>query len=326
MARDGSGVYSTPPGTHGTPNTTILSAAYNANVDDVATDLNTPRPIVAGGTGATTPAAALTALGAVAKAGDTMTGHLTLPVTPAAANAVRKDYVDAATALNVAKTGDTMTGPLSVSSALYVKQTSGPASLWFQDNVGGNRMELYWEPTDNGIRLVNQSFPGTSLQLDSGGVVWAGNAFKVKNGFSGGYGSNNFNISWSPAHLWIDSTDLGAITISSDYRTKKDVTDLPGMWETVKALRPISYTQADFDPPSALKTATKDYQPLFVADNIERWGFLAHELQEATVDSAASCPKDDPAAIQAPNPFTVLAALTKALQEAMARIEALEAA
>ena len=70
MPRDGSGVYSTPPGTHGTPNTTILSANYNSNVDDVAADLNTPRPIVAGGTGATTAAGALTALGAVAKAGD----------------------------------------------------------------------------------------------------------------------------------------------------------------------------------------------------------------------------------------------------------------
>ena len=67
--RDGSGVYSSPPGTHGTPNTTILSANYNSNVDDVAADLNTPRPIVAGGTGATTAAGALTALGAVAKAG-----------------------------------------------------------------------------------------------------------------------------------------------------------------------------------------------------------------------------------------------------------------
>jgi hypothetical protein len=32
----------------------------------------------------------------VAKAGDTMTGHLTLPTGPAAANAVRKDYVDGA--------------------------------------------------------------------------------------------------------------------------------------------------------------------------------------------------------------------------------------
>ena len=63
MPRDGSGVYSTPPGTHGTPNTTILSANYNSNVDDVAADLNTPRPIVAGGTGASDAATARTNLG-----------------------------------------------------------------------------------------------------------------------------------------------------------------------------------------------------------------------------------------------------------------------
>ncbi|MET0720664.1 MAG: hypothetical protein ABWY64_07495, partial [Tardiphaga sp.] len=60
------------------PDTTIESAVYNGFVNDIETDLNTPRPIVAGGTGATSAAGALTSLGAVAKAGDTMTGNLTL--------------------------------------------------------------------------------------------------------------------------------------------------------------------------------------------------------------------------------------------------------
>lgn len=78
MPRDGSGVYHTPAGTHGVPDTTILSANYNNNVDDVANDLNYPRPIVAGGTGSTSAANACTALGAVQKAGDTMTGQLTI--------------------------------------------------------------------------------------------------------------------------------------------------------------------------------------------------------------------------------------------------------
>jgi hypothetical protein len=57
--------------------------------------------------------------GKVAKAGDTMAGHLSLPTGPGAANAVRKDYVDAAdatltTSVNgkVAKAGDTMGGQL----------------------------------------------------------------------------------------------------------------------------------------------------------------------------------------------------------------------
>jgi hypothetical protein len=35
--------------------------------------------------------------------------------------------------------------------------------------------------------------------------------------------------------------------------------------------------------------------------------------------------KDAPDVVQSPNPWTVIAALTKGLQEAMARIEALEA-
>lgn len=64
MPRSGSGVYSVPAGTPGTPNTNIESAKYNAFVADIAADQNTPRPIVAGGTGASTALAALTSLGA----------------------------------------------------------------------------------------------------------------------------------------------------------------------------------------------------------------------------------------------------------------------
>lgn len=63
MARDGSGIYSAPAGTTATAGTTIESAKYNAFVNDLVTDANTARPIVAGGTGATTAAAARTALG-----------------------------------------------------------------------------------------------------------------------------------------------------------------------------------------------------------------------------------------------------------------------
>jgi hypothetical protein len=61
MPRDGSGVYAQPyPSV--VSGTTIESAKYNGNVTDVAQDLNTPRPIVAGGTGATTAVGAITNL------------------------------------------------------------------------------------------------------------------------------------------------------------------------------------------------------------------------------------------------------------------------
>ena len=194
-----SDLYAYPPGTPGVADTTIESADYNAYIDDIKNDLNLPRPIIVGGTGAGDAITALTNLGGekakqvvtnygstptgqaswlsgsfysdagatgaptanafigfasvqddnnmvleacdltdtahpiylrakvggawgawikqaaftdvsaglagkVDRTGDTMTGHLSLPIGPAAANAVRKDYVDAADALKADKT------------------------------------------------------------------------------------------------------------------------------------------------------------------------------------------------------------------------------
>lgn len=65
MPRNGSGVYSKPAGTTAAANTTIESAKYNSTIDDLVQDANTARPIVAGGTGATSKAGATTALEAV---------------------------------------------------------------------------------------------------------------------------------------------------------------------------------------------------------------------------------------------------------------------
>lgn len=62
MPRDGSSIYHIPLGTEGIPDTTIESDKYNAYIHDVALDLNAPRPIVTGGTGATNAPAALVAL------------------------------------------------------------------------------------------------------------------------------------------------------------------------------------------------------------------------------------------------------------------------
>ena len=62
MPRDGSGVYSLPPGTTVAPNTTIESSWANALTADLAQDANTDRPVVAGGTGASTAADAATNL------------------------------------------------------------------------------------------------------------------------------------------------------------------------------------------------------------------------------------------------------------------------
>lgn len=76
----------------------------------------------------------LTAGDFVKRAGDTMSGHLSLPTGPAAANAVRKDYVDAAVGAvdlssKVSKSGDTMTGNLTVQADLRTYRAGGTTGV-----------------------------------------------------------------------------------------------------------------------------------------------------------------------------------------------------
>lgn len=61
MSRNGSGVYSLPAGYAVVNGDTSDASQHTPILEDIATDLNTPRPIVAGGTGAGTAAAARTA-------------------------------------------------------------------------------------------------------------------------------------------------------------------------------------------------------------------------------------------------------------------------
>lgn len=64
MPQDGSNNYQYPPGTLGIPDQTIESESYNTFINDLITnDLNIPRPIHRGGTGANTASGALVALG-----------------------------------------------------------------------------------------------------------------------------------------------------------------------------------------------------------------------------------------------------------------------
>ena len=75
MPRSGSGIY-TQPFPNVIEDTTIESAVYNGFTRDVEADLNLPRPVVAGGTGATSPAGALDNLGALPLTGGSLTGAL----------------------------------------------------------------------------------------------------------------------------------------------------------------------------------------------------------------------------------------------------------
>lgn len=63
MGRNASGVYSLPAGSIVADGEDILASQHNNPINDIAADLNAARPIVAGGTGASTAAEARAALG-----------------------------------------------------------------------------------------------------------------------------------------------------------------------------------------------------------------------------------------------------------------------
>lgn len=228
-----------------------------------------------------------------------------------------------------------ISGSLNVASDIYAYRSANQGVVFLGSN-GSHFIQF------DG---ANYYLPNAPVQLGTG--------MMCKGGQGGAYGNDVFNSFWTGSALqaWVNTSNLGNFTISSDYRIKKDVIDLPGMWDIVKALRPIKYTHADFTLPveteARRKAITERKQqiadgmikpedaeqlppladpnaPFFRGDDIEHWGFIAHELQDTLTLTAATGHKDSPDHIQSPNPFTVIAALTKALQEAMGRIEALE--
>lgn len=172
------------------------------------------------------------------------------------------------------------------------------------------------------ITSYNNSGTGgrTSMHIDRAtnevtffGALVGGTGYRSRNGTAGGYGSSNWNWYWTGLmNCLIDATNVGYVTLNCDYRIKQDIAPLPSMWEKIKALKPIAYTW-------------KDYGNLFRADGVVRWGMVAHEVQETLITSAATGHKDAENLIQSPDMMAIVTALTKALQEAMARIEALEA-
>jgi hypothetical protein len=162
---------------------------------------------------------------------------------------------------------------------------------------------------------AGQTYLQSNGDLTVTGYMFAG-GYTERPGVSAGFGTQKFNSYYASSvdiRCYVGNTFVGTWTPACDHRIKKDIRPLPGSWDKVKALRPVSYTDAAFGA-----------DQLFVDGDTERWGFLAHELQEALLPSAASGEKDGPE-LQQPSVMSVLAALCSALQEAQVRIEALEA-
>ena len=177
MPRSGGGVYSLPAGTTVTSGTTIESSPYNAFLADLVSDLNAPRPIVAGGTGATSASAARTALGLAIGSDVQAFGAVLDDLNTLGANSADSEFLVG-----------TGAGALAWESGATARTSLGLGALAVEGTVSTSLVD------DNAITLAKQaggtadrlqgfdgsgnpseiSISGTGLSLSSGTLTFTG--------------------------------------------------------------------------------------------------------------------------------------------------------
>lgn len=154
-----------------------------------------------------------------------------------------------------------------------------------------------------------------------GGGVFKGVGFNCKAGRSNNLQAHQFNIDNdnSGKRLWIDNSNMGIISLSSDYRIKKNIVTITNPCiDRIKLLRPVEYELKTYMEPGE-----EEAGPLFAEDGMVREGFIAHEVQEV-IPSGAEGEKDEVNRIQNLRVDSILAVTVKALQETLSKVDALE--
>jgi len=142
----------------------------------------------------------------------------------------------------------------------------------------------------------------------------AATGYSSRAGVTGAYSNNRFNLSWTTGtQLWIDTTNTGTITVTSDYRIKKGIqTQTVPALDRIAKIRSVTYTYSDNENFS------------WKSDGVEREGFIAHELQEI-IPSAVEGEKDAEHQIQSLRLDALCSVMVKAIQELSAQNKELEA-
>lgn len=289
--------------------TTARAAADALKLDKTGGALTGPLTVPAGATGSAVPRAD----DVVKISGDTMTGGLT----------TTKLAVDRAGVGQALVTHDGGNYPIfgvgDGTAGLNLNSSKPYLSLGSSKSLGSGAplfggCETAFIPS---VRyLVNSawtnmiSFDWTTTQ-GTGITAWIDNHHSL----SLVHSNNRFYLSWNGSAMYatVDGVVTALIGAPSDYRIKKNIEPASEGIEAIKKLKPCVYSIKE----------TK-INGLEVEENNDRLhGFIAHELAEVVPDAVVGA-KDDPEQMQTVSPMPVVSVLTKALQEAVERIESLE--
>jgi hypothetical protein len=205
----------------------------------------------------------------------------------------------------------------------FLSSASGVARINFGDPDDVDVGAVFYEHTADALRLVAGAQTILSLTTDIGfgvqGSVHSGNFLSIGNTNSVAGQFRREGTDGAVVNFQKSTTLVGNISVtgtstayntSSDYRLKENVVALTGAAERVKALRPLRFNF------TAAPGVTVD-------------GFMAHEAQAVVPESVTGVVDEvdgngDPV-YQGIDQSKLVPLLVAALQEALARIEALEA-
>jgi hypothetical protein len=187
---------------------------------------------------------------------------------------------------------------------------SGQALAFLTTTAGSGASERMRIDTNGNLLMGKTSSGGGSIGVELAGSI--GQVVATRSGGDAGYfnrlASDGNIITFNRQGVLVGAisvtTSATAYNTTSDVRLKKNIVDAPSAAEKIKAMQVRSF----------------DWK----ADGSHvKYGFIAQELN--TVEPLAVTPAKTEEDVWAIDPSKLVATLTKALQEALARIEALEA-
>jgi hypothetical protein len=245
------GVYSTGSYTDPSWLTSLAGSKVTGDISGKAANVTGTVPVANGGTGSSTAAGALTSLGAVAKAGDTMTGGLAVTTGSSHGLHVTASGSGAVHGMFSYSTGLSRAGVFEINNGsnggeAILAKTNGSGSAMYASTTGsGNAVAGWTSGTGKAgyFEIHNATSGNDALYATTNGTGYAGNfgghvnvSGAVKAASFQGDGAALTGVSDSTKVAKAGDTMTGSLTVNGTVRATRLVTGDPAAWGNAAGL------------------------------------------------------------------------------------------